>query len=228
MSDISPASGAKFSGANLVQCLEDDILSGLLRPGDRLDEQALARRFSVSRTPVREALRSVAASGLLEIRKNHGATVRRLTVTELTEMFEVVAALEGLSARLSARRMSAPECREMRERHDECASLAERGDAEGFFAANEAFHDAIFQASRNEFLQAESRRLRYGINIYRRYITTQPQMRTSVVEHARIVEAIEAGNDEVANILMRNHVDLLTAASADVLLALNTDCIRPG
>lgn len=208
MSDASPIEEPKFSSSGLIQSLEDDILNGLLKPGDRLDEQVLARRFLVSRTPVREALRSVAASGLLEIRKNYGATVRRFTDKELTEMFQLVAALEGLSARLSARRMSTLECSELRQRHDSCASFAKRADADGFFAANDAFHETIFQASRNDYLQAEIRRLRKRISVYRGHITTEPRrMQKSVIEHTAIVEAIEAGDDELAYVRMRDHVD---------------------
>ena len=94
---------ARLSTDGLVRLLEDDILNSILKPGDRLDEQSLARRFEVSRTPVREALRHLASSGLIEIRKNQGATVKRLTTAELIEMFQVMAEYEGLSARLSAR-----------------------------------------------------------------------------------------------------------------------------
>lgn len=224
MDNASQEEEPKSSAVNLVRCLEDDILSSVLKPGDRLDEQALARRFEVSRTPVREALRHLASSGLVEIRKNQGATVRRLTTSELIEMFQVMAELEGLAARLCARRMSVAECAEMRQRNEECRQMAENNDAEGFFAANQVFHEVIFQASRNAFLQTESRKLRNRVNVYRRHITTQPRrMQKSVAEHSRIVEAIEAGDEEKAHQLMREHVDLLAGTAADVLLALEAE-----
>ena len=209
------------SSASLIRILEDEILNNILKPGDRLDEVTLARRFEVSRTPVREALQHLASSGLLNIRKNQGATVRRLTTGELVEMFQVMAEFEGLSARLSARRMTAAECAELRRRNDDCAALAEAGDHEGFFVANNLFHEVIFRGSRNDFLQAESRKLRNRVNVYRRHITFQPRrMPRTVVEHARIVDAIEAGDEEAAHRLMREHVDLLAGSAADVLLAL--------
>jgi DNA-binding GntR family transcriptional regulator len=209
------------SSANLVRTLEDEILNNVLKPGDRLDEQTLARRFEVSRTPVREALRHLASSGLVEIRKNQGATVKRLTTAELIEMFQVIAELEGLSARLCARRMSSDELAELRQRHDECAAKAKARDHEGFFLANNVFHDVIFRGSHNTFLQVESRKLRNRVNVYRWRITFQPRrMQRSVVEHARIVEAIEAGDEEAADRLMREHVDFLAGSAADVLVAL--------
>lgn len=224
MDNASQEEEPKSSAVNLVRCLEDDILNSVLKPGDRLDEQALARRFEVSRTPVREALRHLASSGLVEIRKNQGATVRRLTTSELIEMFQVMAELEGLAARLCARRMSVAECAEMRQRNEECRQMAENNDAEGFFAANQVFHEVIFQASRNAFLQTESRKLRNRVNVYRRHITTQPRrMQKSVAEHSRIVEAIETGDEEKAHQLMREHVDLLAGTAADVLLALEAE-----
>ncbi len=227
MDNASQEEEPKSSAANLVRCLEDDILNSVLKPGDRLDEQALARRFEVSRTPVREALRHLASSGLVEIRKNQGATVRRLTTSELIEMFQVMAELEGLAARLCARRMSVAECAEMRQRNEECRQMAENNDAEGFFAANQVFHEVIFQASRNAFLQTESRKLRNRVNVYRRHITTQPRrMQKSVAEHSRIVEAIEAGDEEKAHQLMREHVDLLAGTAADVLLALEAESLE--
>lgn len=210
----------RLSSDSLIRILESDILDSRLKPGDRLDEQSLARRFEVSRTPVREALRHLASSGLVEIRKNQGAAVRRLTTTELIEMFQVMAEYEGLSARLSARRMSMEEVEEMRRRHKECTALAEGRDYEGFFAANNLFHEAIFLGSKNEFLHAEARKLRNRVNVYRRHITGPRLMHKSVEEHAGIVAAIEAGDEEGAHRLMRDHVDLLAGSAADVVIAL--------
>lgn len=216
----------RLSADNLIRLLEDDILNSVLKPGDRLDEQSLARHFEVSRTPVREALRHLASSGLVDIRKNQGATVKRLTTAELIEMFQVMAEYEGLSARLSARRMTRDEIAEMRRRHEECAAMAQAEDHDGFYAANNEFHDTIFRGARNGFLQMESRKLRNRLNVYRRHITTPRKMALSVVEHGRIVDAIAAGDEDVAHNLMRQHVDLLAGAAADVLLALETEKIE--
>jgi DNA-binding GntR family transcriptional regulator len=213
----------RLSADNLIRLLEDDILNSVLKPGDRLDEQSLARRFDVSRTPVREALRHLASSGLVDIRKNQGATVKRLTTAELIEMFQVMAEYEGLSARLSARRMGRDEIAEMRKWHEKCGKMAEAENYDGFYDANNEFHDTIFRGSRNVFLQVESRKLRNRLNVYRRHITTPRKMARSVVEHGRIVEAITAGEEELAQRLMREHVDLLAGAAADVLLALETE-----
>lgn len=205
----------------IVEALENDILRSVLKPGDRLDEQALARRFAVSRTPVREALRHLESSGLIEIRRNHGATVRRLTTAELVEMFQVMAELEGLCSRLCARRMSAAEIEEIRLHNRDCETFAQANDHDAFFAANNRFHEVIYAGSHNSYLHDEAIKLRNRVNVYRRHISFQPRrMIRSAEEHWRIVEAIAAGDEENAHRFMREHVDLLAGSAADVLLAL--------
>ena len=186
--------------------LRDLIVSGELDADSQLVQEQVADSLGVSRTPVREALRHLASSGLVEIRKNQGAAVRRLTTTELIEMFQVMAEFEGLSARLSARRMSIAEIDEMRRHHNECTALAEGRDYEGFFAANNLFHEAIFLGSKNEFLHAEARKLRNRVNVYRRHITGPRIMHKSVEEHAGIVDAICAGDVALAGERARAHV----------------------
>lgn len=209
------------AASSIVEALEDDILSNLLKPGDRLDEQALARRFAVSRTPVREALRHLESSGLVEIRRNHGATVRRLTTAELIEMFQVMAELEGLCSRLCARRMSPTEIERIRKHNSDCTRHAAANDHDAFFAANNRFHEVIYAACQNSYLHDEAVKLRNRVNVYRRHISFQPRrMIRSAEEHERIVAAIAAGDEENAHRFMREHVDLLAGSAADVLLAL--------
>lgn len=211
------------SSSNLIRVLEDDILSGALRPGDRLDEQALARRFNVSRTPVREALRHLASSGLVEIRRNQGAMVRSLTTAELVEMFQVMAEMQGLAARLCARRMSRSQVKELRQINEACEQHANNDEHVQFFAANIEFHHCIENGAQNSFLMDENAKLGKRLRAYRWQMTFQPRrMEGSVAEHFRIVEAIEQGDEEAAHKLMRAHVDLLAGSATDVLIALET------
>ncbi|EBX4817034.1 GntR family transcriptional regulator [Salmonella enterica subsp. enterica] len=216
----------RASADSLIRSLEDDILNSVLRPGERLDEQSLARRFDVSRTPVREALRHLASSGLIDIKRNQGATVRRLTPAELIEMFQVMAEFEGLAARLSARRMSREEVAELRRLHEACAATTMLDNYNAFYEANNALHDAIFRGARNQFLQAESRKLRSRLNVYRRHVTNPRSMTKSSAEHANFVEAIAQGDEQLAHELMRSHVDLVAGAAADIMMALENDPIK--
>ena len=97
----------------LRDALEDDIVNGILRPGDRLDEAALAERFRVSRTPIREAFKSLVGSGLVETVPNRGTFVANVGLPGLIEMFEVMAELEGMCARLATRRITDTESAEL-------------------------------------------------------------------------------------------------------------------
>ena len=89
--------------------LEQDIVTGHFRPGDRLDEQSLATRFGVSRTPIREALMQLASTGMVELLPRRGAFVTNLSIREVIERFETMAALEGMCGALAARAISARE-----------------------------------------------------------------------------------------------------------------------
>ena len=162
--------GRKMTRAEeLVNELEEEILEGKLEPGTRLDEQILARRFKVSRTPVREALRHLTSSGLVEIRQHQGAIVKSFTIPELIEVFQVMSELEGLCARLSARRMVERERQSLKKAHRNCIKRVEKRDHEGFFKANNEFHELIYAGSRNNFLDGQTRSLRNRVNPYRHY-----------------------------------------------------------
>ena len=209
---------------DLLCQLESDILNGVLRPGTRLDEQALAARFKVSRTPVREALWHLGSSGLVQIRPHQGAVVTQLTVASLLEMFQVMAELEGLCARLAARRMSREERAELRAIHERCSECASGGDEDGFFQGNVHLHDAICVSARNRFLLQQVRDLRKRLNPYRRILTHQPGvMPQSVEEHEQFVCAIENGDGPAAHDVMRSHLNMLGAEACDLVAALSTD-----
>jgi DNA-binding GntR family transcriptional regulator len=133
---------------NLLQQLEEEILLGNLPPGSRLDEKQLADRFHVSRTPVREALWHLASSGLVETRRHHGAIVKQLTLVELIEMFQVMAELEGLCARLAARRMTLAERKQLHQIHRLAGKRIGDQDFEAFFESNNEFHKTFSSAAR--------------------------------------------------------------------------------
>ena len=131
---------------SLRQQLEGAIAAGHLEPGSRLDEQEIAQRFGVSRTPVREAFRLMAANNLVELRGRQGATVRAIKAEALVEMFQVMAELEGLCARLAARRVSQAWGSKISEIHKRLVATGEIGDIDVFYDVNQEFHEAIMQA----------------------------------------------------------------------------------
>ncbi|SDT95793.1 GntR family transcriptional regulator [Stappia sp. ES.058] len=191
----------------LREALEDDIAVGLYPPGTRLDEVSLAKRFSVSRTPIREALIELSASGLVEIRPRRGAFVREIGIPRLIEMFEVMAELEAMCARLATRRMDGSERAALLEAHERCAAAAGAGDPDAYYIANEDFHDAIYRGSGNGFLEERARDLKNRLKPYRRLqLRVRNRVGNSLAEHQALVDAIQAGDAETASAVLRSHI----------------------
>ncbi|GJD50573.1 HTH-type transcriptional repressor GlaR [Methylobacterium crusticola] len=205
---------------SLRRRLEADIAAGHLEPGCRLDEQEIAQRFGVSRTPVREAFRLLAAGDLVTLRGRQGATVRTISAQALIEMFQVMAELEGLCARLAARRAPPGWRARIDAIHQRLVDRADGPDADGFYDVNQEFHEAIYEASRNAFLAEQTRRLRNQVAAYRRRVTRMPNRMTDTVrEHEAIMRAILAHDPERAHQAMRDHVNLLGDNLLDFLAA---------
>lgn len=201
--------------------LEEEILSGQRPPGSRLDESKLAQHFGVSRTPVREALRELAAADLIVLRPRQGAVVAAFTVTQLLHMFEVMAELESFCARLAARRMTAEERRHLAAVHEDCRLLAERSEAYAYYDANRRFHEVIYAGSHNSYLEETTRGMRNRLNPYRRFQLNQPgRTMKSWNEHRAVVEAILAGDAEAAADAMSHHVTIQGDVFTDLISAL--------
>jgi DNA-binding GntR family transcriptional regulator len=208
--------------AEIVDALEESILRGERRPGDRLDERQLAEQFGVSRTPIREAIQRLMASGLVSVRGRSGAAVAELSAADLLDAFSVVADLEALAAALAARRSTADEQARLAALHEDCAATAAAGDVQAFFLANNAFHQEIAEASHNRVLQEQLRTVTLKTAPYRHYVTYRPgRMLSSIPEHAEILAAIIAGDTTRASTLMRTHVALLGEDVTDFLHAVH-------
>ena len=201
--------------------LEDMIVSGALPPGARIDEAELASRFKVSRTPVREALKALIATGLLDARPRQGVTVAAISIPILLEMFDMMAALEGLCAKLVARRAQRDEKVALRAIHARLVAALETETPELFYAINQEFHDLLYDASHTHFLAGQTRSLRKRVAAYRKHVTFQPgRMAATIGEHERILKAIEAGDAEAAFRAASEHVTLLGDDIADFIAAL--------
>lgn len=204
----------------LEKQLEAAITAGDLAPGSRLDEQDIARRYGMSRTPVREAFRALAAANLVELRGRQGAVVRSMDVRTLIEMFQVMAELEGLCARLAARRLTPDMAERLQAIHVRVTAVAQTGDADAFYDANQDFHEAIYEAGRNAFLATETRQLRNRVAAYRRRVTHMPNRITDTLrEHQDILDAIVAHDGERSHRVMRDHVNLLGDTLVDFVAA---------
>lgn len=214
--------------AEVVRALEHEIITGVLKPGDRLDERQLSERFAVSRTPVREALVQLASSGLVTTWPRRGTVVATITVNELIEMFEVMAEMESLCARLAARRMLREDVARLERLYEDCRALLDNGDPDAYYTANVAFHEAIYTGSRNAYLERHTTTLRNRLSPYRRLqLHRQGRLAMSNEEHARIVDAIRTGDEERAAAEMRRHVSVQGQALNDFIALLPRDSFVP-
>lgn len=207
---------------NLRDVLEDEIVMGRLRPGERLDEQSLATRFEVSRTPIREAFMQLASTGLVVLQPRRGAFVASLSFKDVIERFEVMAALEGMCGALAARRITDAKQQELETAHEECARNAAGGSPDAYYYANERFHLAIYEACQNSFLAEQARQLHTRLKPYRRLqLRARSRVATSLSEHQAIVDAIRAGDSEAAERLLRDHVLIQGERLADFIASFD-------
>jgi DNA-binding GntR family transcriptional regulator len=202
--------------------LEDDIEHGRLSPGDRLDEQTLATRFEVSRTPAREALLQLAAAGIVRLVPRQGAVVSSVSPQLAIGMVEVLTALEAEAAGLAARRMSDAEKAQLCKVHLASQAAAKRLDSATYIKNNAAFHAVIYDGARNEFLAEQIRLTRRRMRFYHRSSLYQPaRLKASWQEHARVTEAIKSGDEALAQAEMREHVLMGGRVFADLIASLS-------
>ena len=205
-SDQGAAAGMLLSD-RIRLAIADDITTGALAPGTQLDEQQLGDRFGASRTPVREALRQLAAEGLVEMRPRRGAVVAVLTTERVFEMFELSAEIEALCVRLAAWRMTPVERSALRRIHEESAYAVMRGDVDEYDRLNWRFHDAIYEGTHNAYIVEQAKALRERMAAFRRAQLRQGgRPERSRHEHGELVEAVMRGDGEQAAKLMRAHM----------------------
>jgi DNA-binding GntR family transcriptional regulator len=187
--------------------IADEIVRGGLAPGATLDETTLADRFNVSRTPVREALRTLAASGLVQVRAHRAAMVARPNAKQLADMFEVMADLEALCAGFAAERMANIERQALEDIHEKLRVLIQSGDPQCYHEVNEAFHSAIYSGAHNTYLAEITLATRARLQPFRRaQFRNLGRLAKSHVEHDRVVEAILRGERVIASSAMYVHI----------------------
>jgi DNA-binding GntR family transcriptional regulator len=187
--------------------LADEILRGVLLPGSPLDETDLANRFNVSRTPVREAIRLLAASGLVEARPHRAAVVAQPNATQLIGMFEAMAELEALCAGFAAERMTVPQRRKLEQIHDQLRALIQSADAQRYHEVNEVFHTVIYEGAGNGYLADMTVSTRARVRPFRRaQFRNLGRLAKSHAEHDRVVKAILRGERSIAASAMYEHI----------------------
>ena len=200
--------------ATLHMNLADEIIVGLLTPGTRLDEMSLARRFGVSRTPVREALQQLVASGLAEKTPHKGVLVTRVTRDHMVGMFETMAELEAVCARLAAERMLPDERRRLEDLHGATVDLVRSGDLASYEARNLDFHALIYAGAHNDYLEQTTLAVRARVAPFRgAQFRVADRLARSFAEHESIVNAIVRGDAARARDGMLAHLSTVENAA---------------
>jgi DNA-binding GntR family transcriptional regulator len=193
--------------------IADAILAGEFSPGERLDEARLAESYDVSRTPVREALRRLAATGLIEVRPRRGAIVTEITPESLNILFVAMGEIEATCARLAAMSMSPIERRRLGSLHEEMGEFVARNARAAYSDANHTFHTMLYAGAHNSVLQDYALGLRRRLEHFRRAQFRAPRrLAQSHAEHSEIVRAILAGDAPRAHSSMLHHVSLVEIA----------------
>jgi len=202
-----PPSHSATASDRILARLKEDIVSARLHPGMPLDEKALSAQYQVSRTPVRDALLQLSALGFVRIVPRTGIFVAELGAEALADMFEALAHLEGLCAELATRRITAARRDALARAHRAGRPGQAAQRAGGYDSANNAFHEALYNAAGNAHLAGQIRDLRNRTHPYRmRHFDDADRMACSWREHAAILEAVLDGDAPAARRAATHHV----------------------
>jgi DNA-binding GntR family transcriptional regulator len=191
----------------LFDVMRTHIIEGRFAPGQRLVEADLTEQFKISRGPLREAVRRLAAEGLVDITHNRGARVKRLDHNEVLALYEVREVMEGLAARLAAERANASERKEMKAAFDNMGKTLKANNVRGYIGLNSGFHALIMKAARNAPLEAAITRLQTPVlRVQFESMMTLDVVKESYEEHRNIVDAIISKNGALAERHMRHHI----------------------
>ncbi len=188
--------------------LAEEIISGAIPPGQKLEEQQLAEKFGVSRSPIRDALRQLGGTGLVDVKPNRTVTVINLQVDQIHDMYEALGEMEALCAAYCARRMTVVERKQLESLHQESEGAARKKNKKTYSELNDRFHNMLHRGSHNKTLCSLADELRRRLAPFRRPIFFHGPKRlvASWEEHDKLVDAIMASDPERAHEAMANHL----------------------
>jgi len=187
--------------------IETLIQSGTLLPGDAIDEAGLASQHGVSRTPIREAMLQLQAQGLLTSLSRGGMVVAKMDLQQLLSLWELLAEMEGVAARLACQRMNPDELLAIAKAHEQGRVAVELDDMAAWQESNLGFHELIYRATRNPYLRQDVLRIRSRTGFYRQHaFGALGKIKTSFEQHQLLVEAFQASDPEGATAAMVAHM----------------------
>jgi DNA-binding GntR family transcriptional regulator len=226
MSDASyplPLESEQSTTRHIRQILLDRILGGVLKPGDRINENQLASEFAVSRGPIREALRSLEQAQLVEILHNKGVFVRKLNIEEALHLYDVRAALAYVAGKLLARRASSEQIQQLHALYEDMETARQAKDAKRYAELNEVFHAHLMRFTGNprliDWAQSIDRELRMFL---RGGVPGPSRLRISnEQQHRAIIDAIEAGDAQGAALAFEEHVSSGKVRALDSIIVMS-------
>lgn len=206
---VGPTEGEPASlHADIVSQLRDFIVEGHLVPGNRIPERELCEKFDISRTPLREALKVIAAEGLIELLPNRGARVRQFSEADIRNLFEVLSGLDFVAGRMACARITDDAIAAIEKLHLDMYTHYLRREIADYFRINQKIHQAIVDAAGNPVLSANFenlnsivRSLRYSANLVHR-----DRLGDAMREHEKIVDALKRRSADELGLLMFQHM----------------------
>ena len=192
----------------VAQRLRQMLVENQIAPGAKLNERELSEVLQVSRTPLREAIKMLAAEGLVELLPNRGAIAVELTEDDVLNTFEVMAGLEALSGELAARRITDPELAEIRAMHYEMLAAYTRRNLPAYYRLNSQIHRAINAAARNSVLTATYNQVNARLQALRfRSNQDEAKWKQAMAEHDRMIDALERRDAGAMRKVLAEHLD---------------------
>jgi len=179
----------------IVDFIKDSVVSGRLKPGERVPEQEIAENLGISRTPIREAFRQLESEGFITVIPRKGAVVSPITDKDVSEFYAIKSLLEGYAARTACPKLSAKDIKRLESLNAQMARCAEKNDVKGFFKLDNQFHDIFLKACGNEKLCSMVYQLVQQFERFRVTALSVPgRMNDSVGQHRDIIEAFRESN----------------------------------
>lgn len=191
----------------VVSHLRRMIVESVFPPGMKLNERELCETMGISRTPLREALKALAAEGLIEISPNRGASVYKMSQQEVWETFEFVSGLEALAGEHACARITPEEIAEIRALHDAMLACREQGDLPGYYNRNQAIHNKISEAARNSVLHHTYLGMNRRLQSLRLKSNIVPEKWDQAIEeHRQMLDALEARDGKRLAAILSKHL----------------------
>jgi DNA-binding GntR family transcriptional regulator len=191
----------------VTEKLRDMIVEGVFLPGARLNERVLCERLAVSRTPLREAFKTLAVEGLIDVLPNRGAVVAQLSLADIEQTFEVMGALEGLSGQLACQRITDSQIAEIKAMQYEMRAAHARRDLHAYYKINHAIHNWINAVANNAVLTETYLQINARIQSLRfRSNFNQEKWDAAIKEHDEMVIALEKRDGEKMRAILEQHL----------------------